>query len=169
MLGRPLPDLGAAALQDGDVERVDARGEDDLCRGGNCGLCGAEGEAVESRGSGFADQPLEGPVAAALDLVRNAGQRDERAELAAAARELERRDVVLDAVVVASEGRRAEQIDRAVRPDEARARRGGLRRGGERGDDRRGSREERSHTVLLSGVPGNGGMTLAGPRGSLRA
>ena len=56
-------------------------------------------------------QALQRPGAAALDLRRHARQRDQRAELAAAAQELERRDVVLDAVVVGGERRRAAEVD----------------------------------------------------------
>ena len=85
----------------------------------------ADGAAAASKanerlalGLGLADQPLEGPVAALLDARRDRGQRRDRAERAAAAGELERRDVVLDAVVVAGERRRPEEVDRAVRSDE---------------------------------------------------
>src|SRR5205814_9406653 len=90
------------------------------------------------------------PVAAALDLVGDAGERDERSELAASSRELERRDVVLDTVVVAREGGRAEQVHGAVGADEPGARRGRLRHRHEGRDDRGETDEERSHTVLLS-------------------
>ena len=54
-------------------------------------------------------------------LVGMPGSGRDRAEGAAAARELERRDVVLDAVVVARERRRPEQVDGAVRADQAAA------------------------------------------------
>ena len=63
-------------------------------------------------------EALQRPIAAALDLRWHAGQRDEGAELAAAALELEGRDVVLDAVAVAGEGGRAAEVDRAVGADE---------------------------------------------------
>ena len=70
----------------------------------------------------LADQPLERPVAALHDARRDAGQRRDRAERAATARELEGGDVVLHAVVVAGEGRRPEQVHRAVGADEPAAR-----------------------------------------------
>src|SRR5205814_7745929 len=110
---------------------------------------------------------LKGPGAALLDLVGNTRQRDERPELARATGELERGDVVLDAVVVASEGRRAKQVDRAVRADEARAGRGRLRRCDERRGDRGKASEEPSHSSLLSGLgpgcPYDAGWLLAVP------
>jgi len=59
---------------------------------------------------------------------------------------------VLDAIVITSEGRRAEQVDRAVRADQARARRGRLRRDHKRRGDRGKASEEPSHTSLLSGT-----------------
>ena len=52
-------------------------------------------------------EPLQGPVAAALHGGRHARQRDDRADLLALAGELERRHVVLDAVVVRGQRRRA--------------------------------------------------------------
>src|SRR5207244_10898177 len=122
VLGGPAAHLGAAALQDGDVKRVDAHLEQDLRA--RCGERAAE--EYRRRRIGLADEPLEGPIAAALDRARDAGKRDERTELAAPPRELERGHVVLHSVVVAGEGGGAEQIDRAVRADEPGARRGGL-------------------------------------------
>src|SRR5207244_13175298 len=110
---------------------------------------------------------LKRPGPALFDLVRDARQRDERPELARASGELERSDVVLDAVVVTRERGRAEQVDRAVRADEARAGRGGLRCDDERRGDRGETREEPTHTSLLSGPePGMLCMTTGGLRGS---
>ena len=92
-----------------------------------------------------------------------------RAERAAAAGELERGDVVLDAVVVAGEGGRAQQVDGAVGADEAAA---GERRAG--GDEQcggcRGKSQQASHgRDLPAGGPIGGPVrvTQAG-RGSRR-
>ena len=76
---------------------------------------------------------------------------------------------MLDAIVVARERTGAKQVDRAVRADEPRARRGRLRCRDERRDERGKAREERSHTDLLSRVPGNAGMTTAARPGSQAA
>ena len=143
----PRADVGRAALEDGDVERVDL----DLHE-----LLGADaaGAAAATRrrrtrwtGLGLADQPLERPVAALHDARRDAGQRRDRAERAAAARELEGGDVVLDAVVVAGEGRRPEQVDGAVRADQPAA---GERRGDrqEEAEDRRREAESGTDRVV---------------------
>ena len=95
----------------------------------------AAGDAAESRTRArLADQALEGPVAALHDARRDAGQGSDRAELAAAAGELEGGDVVLDAVVIARERRRPEQVDCAVRSDQAAA---GEGRGGRQEDRQR--------------------------------
>src|SRR5207237_4147497 len=109
MILGPGPDLIAATLEDRDVQGVDADLQDHLgvTRGGR----GTERESLWSRRISFPDEALQGPVAAALDLGGDAWQRDDGAELPAAARELERRDVVLDAVVVGGECGGAEQVD----------------------------------------------------------
>src|SRR6185436_2377692 len=89
---------------------------------GSAGRSGrGRADRVEQRRLGLADEALEGPVAALLHLRRDAGERRERSECAATARELERRDVVLLAVVIRGERRRLEQVDRAVGPDQASA------------------------------------------------
>src|SRR5205814_55989 len=108
----------AAAAEDGDVESVDARGEQDL---GGLSVSGRRGEG-ERRGSGhrfrLSDETLQRPRAAALDLCGDAGERYEGSECGPAALERERGHVVLDAVVVCREGRRARDLDRSVRADE---------------------------------------------------
>ena len=86
----------------------------------------------------LADEALEGPVATLLDARRDPGQRRDRAERAATAGELEGRDVVLRAVVVAGHRRGAQQVDRAVRPDQPTARQ---RRHGGQPDDEDGAGE----------------------------
>ena len=146
----PAPDFGAAALEDGDVERVDAHLEDDLSIGRKGRPHGAEEDRLLGR-RGLTDQALQGPVPALFDGARDAGERDEGAELAGAAGELERGDVVLDTVVITRERGGAEQVDRAVGADETRAGCGRLCRTDERRDHRGKDREEPSHTSLLSG------------------
>ena len=88
----------------------------------------AAAAALAANWSGFAarlgllDEALEGPVAALLDLRGDPGERRQRPELATAATgELEGRDVVLHAVVVGGQGRGPQQVDRAVRADQAAA------------------------------------------------
>ena len=113
----PLADVRGAALEDGHVEGVDADLHEDL---GTCRRRRASRNRP-SRADGrirLADQALERPVAALLDARGDARERRDRAEGAAAALELECRHVVLDAVVVARERRRSEQVDGAIRPDE---------------------------------------------------
>ncbi len=123
MFGRPLADLTAAAAQDGDVQRVDAHLHELLGVTGRTLRRQAAGTPRSRTGSVSRIEPLQSPVAAALDRGRHAGERHERAELAAtAARELERGHVVLDAVVVAGERRGSEQVHGAVRADEPAAR-----------------------------------------------
>ena len=78
----------------------------------------ARGRARLGHRFGLADEALEGPVAALLDLRRHPGEWRQRAERPATAGELERGDVVLLAIVVARQRRRAEQVDRAIRPDQ---------------------------------------------------
>ncbi len=91
-------------------------------------------------------EALERPAAALLDLRWHSRQRDQRAELAAAALELEGGHVVLDAVVVGGQSGRAAQVDRAVRADQPGAGVGVTRtapddRGHKRGRDDCGSHE----------------------------
>ena len=111
-----MADLVAAAAQDGDVERVDAGLEQHL----GAGRAGAAGEVECGLGRGIrlADEALEGPVAAANDIGRDAGERGDAAERAATARECEGRHVVLHAGVVTGKGRGAQQVHRTVRADE---------------------------------------------------
>ena len=69
----PLPDLGCAALEDGHVEGVDA----DLHQHLGARRRGAQGEEIEIgslRRVRFADESLEGPVAALLDVRGDAGE-----------------------------------------------------------------------------------------------
>ena len=72
-------------------------------------------------------------LAAALDISRDAGQRNERPELAAATEELEGRHVVLDAIVVGGKRRRPPEVHGPVRANEPRTGVGRRRPG----DDRR--------------------------------
>ena len=68
-------------------------------------------------GAGGRTSPARGAAASSrrpIDLRGNARERDDRAELASAAGERERRDVVLDAVVVRGERRGAKEVDGAV-------------------------------------------------------
>ena len=98
VIGRPLADRDGPAAQDRDVERVDADLEQLLGR-----AAGGVGGDAHGRGGdrvGLADEALERPVAALLDLRRDAGERRQRPERPAAAGELEGRDVVLLAVVI---------------------------------------------------------------------
>src|SRR5438045_924504 len=115
VLRRPPADGLAATTQDRDVERVDP----DLLEDDRVLVPRRarqrQRRAELLRGFRLANETLERPVAAADDVARDARQRHERAEPPAAASELERRDVVLDAVVVAGERRGAEQIDGTVR------------------------------------------------------
>ena len=83
--------------------------------------CASRKSARLQDGLRLADQPLQRPVAAALDARRDARQRGDRAEPAAASGKREGRDVVLDPGLVADERRRPEQVDRAVWPDQAAA------------------------------------------------
>jgi hypothetical protein len=113
----PSADGLTAALEDGDVERVDLHLHEDLrvfARTGRCECGRREHSALCDLG--LTDEALERPVAAFLDQRRDGGERYQRAELPATALELERGDVVLDAIVVAREGRGAQQVDRAVGP-----------------------------------------------------
>ena len=98
------------------------------------GPCDAGEPAPSERGSVSRTQALERPVAALLDARRDPGERRQRAELATAAGELERRDVVLHAVVVGGERGGPEEVDRAVRPDQTAAGEG--RRGRQDRDER---------------------------------
>ncbi len=76
-----------------------------------------EQEALRDR-FGLEAQPLQRPVATLDDLARDPGEWREAAERPAAARELERRDVVLLPGVIAGERRRPEEIDCPVGADE---------------------------------------------------
>jgi hypothetical protein len=134
----PQPDLVAAAAQDRDVERVDGRLEQHISlAGGEASRVRGGGLEQEVGRIGFENQALEGPVAAALDLRRDVGQGRDRAEGTAAAGELEAGDVVLDAFVVAGEGRGAKKVHGPVRTDQAAA---GQR--GRGGDEQCGSCRE---------------------------
>ena len=75
----------------------------------------------------LAREPLQRPVAAALDGGRHRRQRHDRPDLLALAGELERRDVALDAGVIRRQRGRADQLDRAVLAHQAAARAGGRR------------------------------------------
>src|SRR5207245_4052097 len=87
MVGRPGRHVGTTTLEDGNVESVDAhflqyrsaRGQRRSFKPGRLRL---------------ARQPLQRPIAAALNVRGHARERNERAELAAAALELESGDVV---------------------------------------------------------------------------
>ena len=118
----PLADLGAAALQDGDVERVDLRLDRITCRARSPPPAWPRRRRT-SASLGRRDlalEPLQRPAAAALDLRRDAGQRHDRSDLLALPAELERRDVALDTVVVRGERRRARELDGAVLADQTR-------------------------------------------------
>src|SRR5204862_4077383 len=98
--GCPLAHGRAAALEDRDVERVDLRLEEDLDRITRRGAERGRSRDQAFDRLGLADEPLEGPGAALLDVRGNSGERGERPELPAAPRELEGGHVVLDAVVI---------------------------------------------------------------------
>ena len=122
MLGRPRADGDRAALEHGDVERVDLRlqDHDGALRGGRSG---EDAIGREDRRVRLQDQPLQGPAAALDHLRRDARQRDDRAHVPARLPGvLERRDVVLDTVVVRGERRGAGQADGAVGRQEGAAR-----------------------------------------------
>ena len=110
----PQADLVAAAAQDRDVERVD-RLQDHLGFTGRLAPGGGIREEGHRRRIGLLHETLERPVTAAHHVGRDAGQQGDRSE-GAASGELEGRDVVLDAVVIAGEGRGAEQVDGAMGP-----------------------------------------------------
>ena len=157
-----------ATLEHGDVERVDL----DLHE-----LFGARrrGNGLQPKGiigrerRRLANQPLEGPVTTFLDARRNAGKGRDRPEGAAAARKLEGGDVVLDAVVVAGEGRRPQEVDRPVGADQPAAGegRGDCQEDAEHGrrnsDPQPAHRPEVSHRIALPGLAGPGGPAVAGP------
>ena len=112
----------------------------------------------------LADEALEGPVAALLDARRDPGERRQRAERAAAAGELEGGDVVLRAVVVGGQRRRAQQVDRAVRADQAAAGEG--RRGRQRDDEeRRAPRAAPARLIerIIVDLPLDGRSVRTGP------
>ena len=113
----PGGDVRAAALEDGDVERVDAGLEDDLDVTGAPDGIELGARRLRDR-VGLEEQALEGPVAALLDARRLVRERDDRAELLAATGVLEGGDVVLDTVVVGRERGGAQEADRPVRADE---------------------------------------------------
>ena len=101
----PAADLVAAALEHRDVEGVDLLLEDHL---GAIGVERRSGGLERALGGGRGDllgQALERPVAAAHHVGGDVGERDDRADRLAVARELERRDVALHPVVVGGEGR----------------------------------------------------------------
>ena len=127
LLGGPVGDRPAAALQDRDVERVDADLLEDLRRRRPSGAAALR-RRLGHRGRDLLLEALQRPVPAALDLGRLGGQRDDRPERLLVARELEVGDVVLEAVVVGGERRRAHELHRAVGPDEAAAGPGGWSR-----------------------------------------
>jgi hypothetical protein len=104
MIGGPLADLIRPAAKDRDVERIDLDLHE-LLRGTRSGRRGEPEEAVLGDRIGFANEALEGPVAALLDLRGDPGEWRQRAERPTATGELERRDVVLIAVVVARQRR----------------------------------------------------------------
>ncbi len=119
MIARPRADVDRSALQHRDVERVDL-GLEQHDRPSRRAVL--RGERDRPAG-GLDDQALQRPVAALDHLGRNAGQRDDRADLGGVgARELERRHVVLDTVVVRRERRRSSETDGTVRGDESSAR-----------------------------------------------
>ncbi len=117
VIAGPHADLVGAAAQDGDVEGIDGDFHQDL--GGVAATRGAEEEALGRRERiGLEAQSLERPVAALLDARRYPGEWRQAAERAATARELERGDVVLLAIVIARERRRPQEVDGPVRTDE---------------------------------------------------
>jgi hypothetical protein len=134
VVDRPLADRVAATAQDGDVERVDLGLLEHLgvrdCTGSSL-----RERSPRDRGSDLLFEALQRPVAAALDLRRDPGQRHDRADRLAGPAELEAGHVALDAVVVSGERGRAGELDGAVLADQAAAR--DRRRGGERHRDER--------------------------------
>ena len=137
----PQPDLVAATAEDRDVERVDRRLEQDL--GLAVEACADVGGHVEEsrpradRSRGSRRWSVQSPPRSTL--LGMSGRGVIEPEGSAAAGELEGGDVVLDAVVIAGEGRRAKQVDGPVRADEAAAAECG--RGG---DEQCGGRRQRA-------------------------
>src|SRR5581483_5906932 len=131
----PSRDIPRAALEDGEIERVDAGLEEYLhARRGRRRLeRGIERAAPRGR---LQRQPLEGPRSTLLHAGGDARQGDQRAELPAAAQKLERRDVMLHPIVVGCEGSRAAEVNGPVRAGQAGARKG-------RGDSRGEGRDQR--------------------------
>ena len=100
VVGRPLADLGRAAAQDGHVEGVDADLHELLGRVGRRGSGRVGGERRDAGSvSRMRRWSVQSPPFSTLDGIPGSGV--ERAERPAAAGELEGRDVVLVAVVVA--------------------------------------------------------------------
>ena len=139
----PAADLVASALEDRDLEGVDLRLEDDLGAAVARGAGGAQREGFAGGRRDLTLEALQRPVPAPLDAGGDAGERGDRADLFTLAREFERRDVVLDAVVVGGEGRRAHQLDGAVLADQATAGAGGTGGGGQ-GDGHGDQRDEQA-------------------------
>ena len=118
MVGRPAADLVGAATQDRDVQRVDGDLHEDLgLTGGGPHGIGREEARLRLR-VGLEPQPLERPVTALLDAGRYPGEWRQAPEGSATARELERGDVVLLAVVIPGERRRSQEIDRPIGADQ---------------------------------------------------
>ena len=136
MVTRPGGDIRAAALENGDVERVDAYLLQDFCLRGASRL---KVQRLQPDRFRLPLKPLKSPVAASLNFRWHAGQRNQGAKFAAAALELERRHVVLDTFVIAGQGRGASEVDGAVRTDQAGAGGGRARR-----MDQQGSHHQRA-------------------------
>ena len=122
VVDRPLADRVAAALQDGDVERVDLRLEEHLARVARLAARGRVGERLAPGGATSRSSRCSVQSPPRSTFGGHAGQRHDRADLLALPGELERRHVALDAVVVRGERRRARELDRAVLADQAAAR-----------------------------------------------
>jgi hypothetical protein len=149
----PRPDLVGATLEDRDVQGVDLDRHQDLgARSRASG--GEELDGVTRDRVRLLDEALERPVATLLDARRDAGQGSQRAEGSAAALELEGRDVVLDAVVVADERRRPEEVHRPVRADEATA---GEGRCGREQDGKGAAQESQSKSPVHRATSGKAG------------
>src|SRR5262249_27866301 len=89
VIDSPLAHCVAAALQDREVERVDLRLLQYFDAVRPMARVGHQRGLLERRRRDLTLEPLQGPAAAALDLGRNARQRDDRADLFALTGELE--------------------------------------------------------------------------------
>ena len=160
MVERPLPHRVAAALDHGDVERVDLRLEDHLGAARRRAPRRTPGPPATGGATSRASRcSVQSPPRSTA--VGTAGSGTIEPDLLARAGELERRDVALDAGVVRGQRRGADELDRPVLAHQPAARacrcRGRRHRQRDHGGRHRRPRPTRSCVRTVIGPPPSAG------------